>query len=94
MKINLRIRMKNPMFLFQVFLAVAVPIGAYFGITGEDVTTWFGLFDIILQAVSNPYVLFMIMVSVYNAITDPTVSGFSDSRQALRYHEPKKEGDK
>lgn len=92
MKINWRIRAKNPMFVFQVFLAVAVPIGAYFGITGEDITTWGSLFGIIRDAVLNPYVVGTIIVSLYNALTDPTVEGFRDSDQALRYQEPKKGG--
>lgn len=93
MKINWKIRFKNPVFLFQVFLAIAVPIGAYFGLTGSDVTTWGGLFRVILDALSNPYVLFMTGVSLYNALTDPTVRGVFDSQQALRYNEPK-DGDR
>ena len=46
----------------------------------------------ILDALKNPYVVGMIAVSLYNALTDPTVEGIGDSRQALSYHWPKKEG--
>ncbi len=89
MKINWKVRFKNPVFLFQLLLAVAVPIGAYFGLTGQDITTWGILINVILDALSNPYVLFLIGVSVFNALTDPVVRGLSDSSQALRYERPK-----
>jgi phi LC3 family holin len=92
MKINWKVRFKNPVFLFQLFLAVAVPIGAYFGLTGQDITTWGILINVILDALSNPYVLFLIGVSVFNALTDPVVRGLSDSSQALRYERPKDSG--
>ncbi|MCG7345296.1 phage holin [Sporosarcina sp. ACRSL] len=89
MRINWKVRFRNPMFWTQIVLAVAVPIGAYFGITGSDITTWGVLFDIITDALSNPYVLFMIGVSVFNAVNDPVVRGISDSTDALRYERPK-----
>ena len=91
MKINWKIRFKNPLFWFQVFLAIAVPIGAYFGITGPEITSWALLLGVIWDALSNPYVLFMVLVSLYNTINDPTVHGLSDSRLALTYKEPKKD---
>lgn len=91
MKINWKVRYHNPLFWVQMFLAVAVPIGAYFGLTGQDITSWPILFGVILDAISNPYVLFTVAISVYNAISDPTTSGLSDSRQALRYSKPRKD---
>lgn len=93
-EINWKVRARNPQFWAQVFLAIAVPIGAYFGITGEDLATWGALWDVLVDAVSNPYVLFTMAVSVYNAIPDPTVSGLGDSRQALNYDKPRKDGAK
>ena len=88
MKINLRVRKNNPMFWFQLFLSVAVPIGAYFGITGQDITSWSILGRLLFDAVSNPYVLFTVLVSVYNALLDPTVKGVGDSQKALQYNKP------
>lgn len=88
MKINWKVRAKNPQFWLQVALAIAVPIGGYFGITGADVTTWGALWNVIVDAVSNPYVLFIIGVSLYNSVLDPTTRGLSDSRRALNYDEP------
>lgn len=93
MKINWKVRAKNTQFWVQVFLAIAVPIGAYFGITGADLTTWGALWDVLVDAVANPYVLFTIAVSVYNAIPDPTVAGISDSDRAMAYDKPRKDGE-
>lgn len=93
MRINWKVRRRNPQFWIQIALAVVVPVGAYYGITGADVTSWGALFGIIVDALKNPYVLFMIGASVYNAIPDPTVKGVSDSEQALGYDKPRKDGD-
>lgn len=92
MRINWKVRRKNPQFWLQTALAVAVPIGAYYGITGADITSWSALGGVLADALRNPYVLFTIGVSVYNAIPDPTVAGLSDSTQAMTYSEPKKDG--
>ena len=54
-------------------------------------TTWAKLFKTILAAISNPYVVASIAVSVFNAVIDPTTAGLCDSRQALTYTEVKKE---
>ena len=36
----------------------------------------------------KPYILSLVIVSVYNAITDPTTTGFTDSKRALTYDTP------
>ena len=86
--INWKVRANNPQFWFQIFLAVAVPIGTYFGVTGKDVTSWKVLIDLIGQAVSNPYVIAMVAVSVYNAVNDPSTKGVRDGENALEYVKP------
>ena len=91
MKINWKVRFKNPVFIGQLVLAIFVPILAYLGITLEDLTTWGTVGQVLFEAISNPYVLMLVIVSVYNSITDPTVAGLSDSKQALGYEKPKKD---
>ena len=91
MKINWKVRRKNPLFWFQIFLAIAVPIGAYFGISGEDITTWAILGKVIIDAISNPYVLSTILAAVYAAVNDPTTAGHRDSERALGFDEPRKD---
>lgn len=90
MKINLKVRFKNPMFYVQLVLSVLTPILTYLGLTAADLTTWAKLGSVIVQAISNPYVLFLMGVSVYNALTDPTTKGFGDSKNALTYDKPSK----
>ena len=89
MKINWKVRLKNPVFWVQIILAVFTPILAYAGLTAQDLTTWTKLLDLLVGAVSNPYVLALVLVSVWNSLTDPTTAGISDSDQAMTYDKPK-----
>lgn len=86
---NWKVRFKNPLFIAQMILAVLTPILAYAGLTVKDLTTWQALGDLLIGALSNPYVLGLVAVSVFNAVTDPTTSGVADSEQALTYTKPK-----
>lgn len=87
---NFLVRFKNPVFIAQLVLAVLTPMLAYAGLTAQDLTTWQALGDLLLGALSNPYVLTLVAVSVWNALTDPTTAGLGDSDEALTYTEPKK----
>lgn len=90
-KINWLVRFKNPVFLAQLALAVLTPIMGYYGLTGADFTTWVTVWNTFVAAVSNPYVVVMVLVSVWNAVNDPTTSGVTDSTIALGYKQPNKE---
>lgn len=85
MKTNWNIRFKNPVFIAQVIMAVILPILAYMGITVQDLTSWGALGNVLLQAVSNPYVLGLVVISVWNAVNDPTTKGIGDSTRAIKY---------
>ena len=86
--INYKVRFRNPVFIAQLILAVLTPILAYAGLTMQDLTTWKALGDLLLDAVKNPYVLSLVVVSVFNAVTDPTTAGVKDSDRALTYDFP------
>lgn len=86
--VNLKVRMKNPVFWAQIFLAVFTPILAYFGLTGADMTTWAIFGNTLLNAVTNPYVCGLVLVSVWNALNDPTTKGITDSKKAMAYNKP------
>lgn len=88
MDINWLVRFKNPIWWAQVFLAIASPILAYYGINFKDFTTWESVFNTLLNALKNPYVLGLIAINVINTINDPTTKGFSDSQRALHYVVP------
>ena len=86
--INFKVRLKNPIFYVQLILAVATPVFAYTGIAASDITSWSKLWDVILQAVSNPSIIFLIISSLYNAVVDPTTRGIGDSKKAALYDNP------
>jgi phi LC3 family holin len=90
MKINLKVRFKNPMFYAQLILSVLTPILTYLGLTATDLSTWSILGEVLLKAISNPYVLSLVALNVYNTLVDPTTKGFGDSEQALTYDTPVK----
>lgn len=91
-KINWKVRFnkENLLFIAQVIVSVAIPILAYFGLQASDLTTWAKVREVLIDAISNPYVLLMAVVSLFNAITDPTTKGIGDSTTALLYTKPKK----
>lgn len=86
---NLKVRFRNPVFWAQLILSFILPILTYFGLEAKDITTWDILFKTILNALMNPYVVVMIVLSIWNALNDPTTKGLSDSAQAKTYIIPK-----
>ena len=88
--INFKVRFRNPVFIAQLVLAILTPILAYAGLTYQDITTWKALGDLLIGAISNPYVLGLVIVSLWNAINDPTTEGIRDSERAMTYSYPYK----
>ena len=82
-KINWTIRKQNPMFYIQLSLSVFVPVLAYLGINWSDVTTWNTFFQVIVSAVSNPYCLSIVAVSLFNTVVDTSSPGINDSNHVL-----------
>ena len=82
-KINWTIRKQNPMFYVQILLSVFVPVLAYLGINWSDVTTWDTFFQVIVSAISNPYCLSIVAVSLFNTIVDTSSLGINDSEHVL-----------
>lgn len=86
---NLKVRLKNPVFVAQLILSLLTPILTYAGLTMQDLATWGALGQLLLDAVRNPYVLALVVVSVWNALNDPTTKGIGDSKLAMTYTKPK-----
>lgn len=86
---KVRFNKKNILFIAQVIVSVVIPVLTYFGLQASDLTTWSKVWETFIQAISNPYVVVMVIVSLFNAITDPTTKGISDSTAALSYTQPK-----
>ena len=83
MKLNLKVRLQNPVFIAQIVMSILVPILGYAGLTVADLTTWKTLGDILIQAMANPYVLGLVVVSLYNTCIDFTTPGLKDSQKVL-----------
>lgn len=90
MKINWKVRFKNPVFIAQIILAILTPILTYANLTVQDLTTWKAVLDLLIGAVCNPYVCGLVIISLWNAVNDPTTAGVNDSDQAMTYEVPKK----
>lgn len=82
-KINWKIRLQNPVFIAQVILSFFIPVLGYLGLNWSEITTWDSFFYVIFSAMSNPYCLSIAVLSVFNAITDCTTPGISDSENVL-----------
>lgn len=78
MKFEWRKRFKNPIFWVNTILAIGTPILAYFGINQSELTTWGSLFNLILDALKNPYVVGLVIVSLWNNIINPVTKGITD----------------
>lgn len=74
-KVNFKVRFRNPVFIAQFILAILTPILAYAGLTMQDLTSWGALGSILLGAIKNPYVLGLVVVSLWNCLNDPTTPG-------------------
>ena len=91
MKINWKVRLANPVFWAELAAAILLPILAHMGMNWQDITTWAMLGDLLLSALQNPSIMVAVFVSAWNAVTDPTTAGLSDSAQAMLYIKPKKD---
>ncbi|MEQ9763269.1 phage holin [Streptococcus sp. ZJ151] len=91
MGINWKVRFNkaNKTFLARFLLAIFVPILTYFGVKAEDLSTWQAVLDLIVKAISNPYVVGFTVVNFINVLPDPTTTGLNDSSRAMSYREPK-----
>ncbi len=93
MHINLKVRVKNPVFWVGLIGAIGAPVLAYLGIAAADLKTWGDLWNVVANTVSNPYLIGIVILSVLSflgVMTDPTTAGLSDSGQAMGYDEPRR----
>lgn len=91
--INWKVRVRNPQFWLSVVLSFIVPPLAYAGIEFNEVTTWGKFFSVLGNGFANPYVVAMIIVSLYNSIVDKTTRGFGDTKIAKQYLRPRTDYD-
>ena len=87
---NWKVRAKNPVFWVQLVLSAFAAVLAYAGLTAADLTTWASVGALLREAAGNPYCLFLVVSSVWNAVNDPTTAGLADSERAKTYDKPNK----
>jgi phi LC3 family holin len=87
MKINWKVRVKNPYF----WIGLVGVIMAAMGVSPEMFTSWSAVGNQLLEFVSNPFMIGSVIVAVIGVLVDPTTTGLSDSTRALSYDEPNAE---
>ncbi len=90
--INWKVRFSkdNITFIIRFLAALIIPVLAYLGLEVTDLTSWKLIGDVLLQFISNPFLLGLTVINALNMIPDPTTKGITDSEKALNYTEPKK----
>lgn len=86
MKINWRVRAKNPWFWFSL-------AGLFFtaiGVSPETLTSWEKLRQALVAFAGNPFLIASAAAALLGQFIDPTTAGVGDSEQALRYACPKR----
>lgn len=87
MKVNLKVRLKNPWF----WVTLGGVILSAMGISPETLTSWGAVLDMLVDFISNPFMIITVGVAVLGVFIDPTTHGFGDSKQALSYNKPKRD---
>ena len=84
MKINWKVRIKNPYF----WVGLLGVILSAMGVSADMFTSW----DIVIaQAkalISNPFMISSVIMAVLGTLIDPTTAGVTDSQRALEYNAP------
>lgn len=86
MKINIPVRFKNPWF----WVGLGGVVLTAMGVNPEIFTSWDTVKEQFIALVSNPFMLFSVLLAVLGVFIDPTTSGVNDSEQAMEYTYPKK----
>jgi phi LC3 family holin len=87
MKINWKVRAKNPYFWIGLIGIVLTAMG----VSPDMFTSWSAVWHQFVEFVSNPFMIGSVFVAVLGVLVDPTTTGVSDSARALSYNEPNAE---
>lgn len=84
MKINWKVRLKNPFFWIGLGAIIITAMGA----DPEMFTSWQIVKEQFIELVSNPFMLVTVALAVIGYIQDPTTKGLSDGVKAINYKTP------
>lgn len=68
MKINILVRLKNPIFWVQVVGSFLLCVLAYNNMQPQDLSTWVGLGNLLLGVIKNPFLLVTCLWNVWSTI--------------------------
>lgn len=89
MNVNWKVRIKNPWFWIGLLGVILTAMG----VSPEMFTSWDAVIQAVVRLVSNPFMLGSVIVAVIGIFVDPTTNGVADSKRALTYKKPYKEGE-
>ena len=87
MKLNLKVRAKNPYF----WVGLVGVILAAMGVSPEMLTTWGAVIDAFKALITNPFMLGSVVLAVMGVLNDPTTAGLGDTNQVMDYVTPRKD---
>jgi phi LC3 family holin len=87
MKINLRVRMRNPWFWIGILAVVLSALD----VEPSTITSWHAVWVCAVETIQNPYRLVLALLAILSVFVDPTTAGLRDSQQALSYTHPKRD---
>lgn len=87
MKVNLKVRIKNPWF----WVGLLGIILSAMGISPETLTSWEAVLDMLKDFISNPFMIVTVAIAILGVFVDPTTAGIGDSKQAMSYLAPRKD---
>lgn len=85
MKINWKVRVKNPYF----WIGMLGVILSAMGVSPEMFTSWSAVGNQLIEFINNPFMIGGVVAAIIGVLVDPTTGGVSDSSQALTYEKPK-----
>lgn len=83
MKLNLKVRTKNPWF----WIGIGAVILSAMGVDPKMFTSWSAVWDAVVALFTNPFQLATVALAVFGVIVDSTTKGASDSERAMKYTE-------
>lgn len=87
MKVNWRVRIKNPWF----WVGLAGVVLTAMGVNPETFTSWQAVADAFISLAKNPFMLFSVILAILGQFIDPTTKGLKDSERAMTYTKPYKD---
>ncbi len=83
MKINWKLRLKNPTFWVFILSLLATNFAGVLNIELQNLTSWGAVSDLFLKVFSNPSILIPTLVTTYLGAVDFTTKGLGDTVETM-----------